>query len=60
VAVTRQGAAWWIGLGVLGVVAHLGMHHLFDNLFVHNMYLHLGVIVGLLTHTSARAGEGRR
>jgi putative inorganic carbon (HCO3(-)) transporter len=59
-SVTRQGAAWGIGLGVLGVVAHLGMHHLFDNLFVHNMYLHLAALVGLLTHTTATAGEGRR
>jgi O-antigen ligase len=59
-AVTGQGVAWGIGLGVLGVAAHLGMHHLFDNLFVHNMYLHLAVVVGLVTRGSAQAGVNRR
>jgi putative inorganic carbon (HCO3(-)) transporter len=44
--------SWGFGsgvtLGVLGAVAHLGVHHLFDNLFVHGMYLHLALLLSTL------------
>lgn len=43
-----RGIGWGLGLGVLGVVTHLGVHHLFDNLFVHGMYLHLGLLLATL------------
>lgn len=43
-----QGAAWGMALGVLGVIVHLGVHHVFDNLFVHGMYLHLGMLLGTI------------
>ena len=42
-------------LGVLGVVVHLSVHHLFDNLFVQGIYLHIGLWLG-----SAVALAGRR
>ncbi len=32
--------------GVLGVVVHLSVHHLFDNLFVQGMYLHIALWLG--------------
>lgn len=41
-----RGAAWGVALGILGIVVHLGVHHVFDNLFVHGMYLHLGLLLG--------------
>ena len=33
-------------LGVLGVIAHLSVHHLFDNLYVQGMYLHVALWLG--------------
>ena len=33
-------------LGVFGVVVHLSVHHLFDNLYVQGMYLHIGLWLG--------------
>ena len=40
--------AWNAALltGVLGVVVHLSVHHLFDNLFVQGMYLHVALWLG--------------
>ena len=42
------GVGWGVSLGILGVVVHLGVHHLFDNLFVHGIYLHLALLLGTL------------
>ena len=41
-------SAWNAALliGVLGVVVHLSVHHLFDNLFVQGMYLHVALWLG--------------
>ena len=40
--------AWNAALltGVLGVVVHLSVHHLFDNLYVQGMYLHVALWLG--------------
>jgi putative inorganic carbon (HCO3(-)) transporter len=35
-------------LGALGVLVHLCVHSLFDNLFVHNMNVQLGLVLGLV------------
>jgi putative inorganic carbon (HCO3(-)) transporter len=43
-----QGIARGIALGVLGAVTHVAVHHLFDSLFVHGMYLHLALLLGTL------------
>jgi O-antigen ligase len=43
-----SGWHWAIALGVLGVVTHLAVHSFFDNLFVHDMYLHLGILLAIL------------
>nr|MBC7244917.1 O-antigen ligase family protein [Chloroflexota bacterium] len=45
------GCSYWraVALGVLGVLVHLSVHHLFDNLFVHSMNVQLGLLLGLLS-----------
>ena len=37
-----------IALGLLAVWVALGVHHLVDKLYVNNIYIHLGVLLGLL------------
>jgi putative inorganic carbon (hco3(-)) transporter len=46
----RRATGWSFGLalGVLGVLVHLTVHSLFDNLYVHAMYLHLAILLALL------------
>ncbi|MFZ1754900.1 MAG: O-antigen ligase family protein [Caldilineaceae bacterium] len=34
-------------VGVLGVTAHLSIHHIFDNLYVQGIYLHLALWLGV-------------
>jgi O-antigen ligase len=47
--VTRQAEGWRRGLaiGLLGAWTHFSVHHLFDNLYVNNVHLHVGVMLGL-------------
>jgi O-antigen ligase len=42
-----SGWDWGVAVGILGVVVHLTVHNLFDNLFVHGMYLHVAVLLGV-------------
>jgi putative inorganic carbon (HCO3(-)) transporter len=46
---TRRASGWYWGvaLGVLGVLVHLSVHNLFDNLYVHSMYLQLAILLGI-------------
>jgi putative inorganic carbon (HCO3(-)) transporter len=46
----RRTSGWEraIAVGVLGVLAHLSVHNFFDNLFVHNMYAHIAILLALL------------
>jgi O-antigen ligase len=46
---TRQALGWYWGvaLGVLGVLVHLSVHNLFDNLYVHSMYLQVAMLLGI-------------
>ena len=37
-----------VALGTLGVWAHLAVHSIFDKLYVNNLPLHLGVMLGLI------------
>ena len=37
-----------VALGALGVLVHLSVHSLFDNLYVHSMNVQLGLVLGLL------------
>lgn len=43
-----RGISWGLALGVVGVIVHLAVHHLFDNLFVHGIYLQLGLLLAML------------
>ena len=40
-----------VALGALGVLVHLCVHSFFDNLFVHNMNVQLGLVLGLVAVT---------
>jgi O-antigen ligase len=55
----RRYSGWSLAasLGILGVVIHLSVHNLFDNLFVHSMYLQLGVLLGLIPILMRRPGD---
>ncbi len=46
----RSSSGWNLGvaLGALGLVAHFGVHSLFDNLLVHGMYLQIALVLGLV------------
>jgi putative inorganic carbon (HCO3(-)) transporter len=48
--VVRATQGYWRGVtvGILGVLTHLSVHNFFDNLYVHNMYLHVAILLGLL------------
>jgi O-antigen ligase len=43
-----SGWLWGVSLGVLGMIVHLTAHSLFDNLFVHGMYLHVAILLGVI------------
>jgi O-antigen ligase len=49
--VTRsaRGLTRGVGVGLLGAWTHLSVHHLLDNLYVNNVHLHIGVLLGLLS-----------
>lgn len=42
--------AFWrgTGLGILAVWAHIAVHSLFDKLYVNNLFLHFGAMLGLI------------
>jgi O-antigen ligase len=48
---TRTSDFWvrMTAIGLLGVWAHLTVHHLVDNLYVANIHLHLGALLGVLS-----------
>ena len=37
-----------MAIGILGVIAHLTVHNLVDNLYVQGIYLHVAILLGLL------------
>jgi putative inorganic carbon (HCO3(-)) transporter len=44
-----SGWQWGVALGVVGVLVHLSTHNFFDNLYVHGMYLHVAILLGIGT-----------
>lgn len=44
----QQGLNRWLALGILGAFTHLAVHSIFDKLYVDNMSLHIGVMLGLI------------
>lgn len=43
-----HGLARGVAIGLLGVWTHLAIHHLFDNLYVNNVHLLIGLFLGLV------------
>jgi len=43
-----EGLLRGVAIGLLGTWTHLSVHHLLDNLYVNNVHLHVGVLLGLL------------
>jgi O-antigen ligase len=56
VAQHARGFGRALALGALGVLVHLSVHNLFDNLFVHSMNVQVGLVLGLLATADATAG----
>ncbi len=56
---TRQARGLMRGLavGLLGVWTHLSVHHVLDNLYVNNVHLHIGVMLGLAAFIIQRTGQ---
>jgi len=52
-------SAYWraVALGGLGVLVHLLVHSLFDNLYVHSMNVQVGLVLGLLAVAQRRAHD---
>ncbi len=44
-----------VALGVLGAVVHLSIHNLFDNLLVQRLYLHMALLLALLSQETIGA-----
>ncbi|HLF25409.1 MAG TPA: O-antigen ligase family protein [Anaerolineae bacterium] len=48
-ALRTQSGVWrGLTLGLLGAWTHLAVHHLFDNLYVDNVHLNIGAMIGVL------------
>ena len=48
---------WGIALGVLGVLVHLSVHNIFDNLFVHAMYLQAAILLGMIAFVGGKSRD---
>ena len=48
---TRQTNGWarGIAIGLMGTWAHLSVHQLVDKLYVANLHLHIGALLGVLS-----------
>jgi O-antigen ligase len=49
----QRGVKRGLLLGLLGAWVHLSVHHLFDNLYVDNVHLNIGAMIGLLAVLAA-------
>lgn len=58
----RENASWQraMTVGVLGVIAHLAIHSIFDNLFVQGMYLHIAFWLALVAAMPNFPGTAQR
>jgi O-antigen ligase len=45
----QRGLGRGLALGLLGAWVHLSVHHLFDNLYVDNVHLNIGAMIGVLS-----------
>lgn len=60
VARRRSGLQQALALGALGMLGHLFAHGLFDNLYVHEMYLLVALILSIATDTFTQGARTRR
>ena len=44
----ERGLQRGVAIGLLGAWTHISVHHVLDNLYVNNVHLHIGVLLGLL------------
>ena len=58
---TRRAEGLWrgIAIGLLGTWTHLTVHHLLDNLYVNNVHLHVGVLLGLLACVNGQIANSK-
>jgi len=49
-----EGPLRGLAIGLLGTWTHLSVHHLLDNLYVNNVHLYIGVLLGLLAFVVRR------
>ncbi|MBN1220016.1 MAG: O-antigen ligase family protein [Anaerolineae bacterium] len=49
-----------VAAGGLGILVHLHLHNLFDNLYVQGMYLHVAIILALISIVYANAKTRKR
>ncbi len=52
-----EGLLRGVAIGLLGAWTHLSVHHLLDNLYVNNVHLHVGVLLGLLAFVVEQTGR---
>jgi putative inorganic carbon (HCO3(-)) transporter len=52
-----SGLSRGLAIGLLGTWTHLSVHHLFDNLYVNNVHLYVGVLLGLLAYIVQQANQ---
>jgi hypothetical protein len=48
------GADAWLAVGLIGTFAHISGHHVFDNLYVANMHITIGALLGIVLGIEAR------
>ena len=46
-----------VAIGLLGTWTHLTVHHFLDNLYVNNIHLHIGALLGLLAFVVRETGR---
>jgi putative inorganic carbon (HCO3(-)) transporter len=46
-----------VAIGLLGAWTHLSVHHFLDNLYVNNVHLHVGVLLGILAFVVQQTDE---
>jgi len=46
-----------VAIGLLGAWTHLSVHHFLDNLYVNNVHLHIGVLLGILAFIGLQTDE---
>jgi putative inorganic carbon (HCO3(-)) transporter len=54
-----EGLLRGVAIGLLGAWTHLSVHHLLDNLYVNNVHLHVGVLLGILAFLTRRPPRSR-